>query len=60
MSIRTPRSEPITAGVVREQVVALSDLCGSGHCMTGAIAASPRRACGSAGPMDARSTSRWI
>ena len=44
MSIRTPRSEPITAGVLREQVVALSDLCGSGHRMTGAVAASPRRA----------------
>ena len=44
MSIRTPRSEPITARVLREQVVALSDLCGSGHRMTGAVAASPRRA----------------
>ena len=45
MSIRTPQRGPISAGIVpREQVVAPPVRRGSGHRMTGAITASPRRA----------------
>ncbi len=49
MSIRTPQRGPTSAGIVpgivpREQVVAPPVRRGSGHRMTGALTASPRRA----------------
>ena len=58
MSIRTPPRGPFSAGIVpRERVVVPPVRRGSGHCMTGAVTA-PAACCGSAGPMDARPTSR--
>ena len=45
MKLRTVRAESITAGVVlREEAVAPPVFRRSGHCMSGAVTASPRRA----------------